>query len=328
MFHGRPYDSQLYVLLASQAACLCHGRYWARTSDLQLVERLRWTRDPKMFLSLRGRVAVDRAVRYEDAVEQEGYVQLPRVVLYNRDLSHGAKLLYAALRGFAWQDESCWPGQERLAESLGVTVKTVQRWIGELSDAGLVRIERRGLARTNRYVLPQLSDPDATPVSYQDTTPMSHKVETEKVETATKGIEEVWDHYLSAFNPRRKEPDAGQRKIIADALKVASVDELRTCIDACAASDFHQQRGDGQKAGRKHNRISDILKPKRASQYGSGYTQRERIDFWLDRSGSTGGLTEEERERIRSEWVEARNKWAEGNGPDPGPRPDYEGERQ
>lgn len=273
----------------------------------------------------------DKTVQYDREWDQAGFVLLPNPVLFS-ELSDGAVRVYAALAHHAREKEECWPGQARLAGMIGISEARIRARLRELADAGLIEIRRPGQGRTNRYVLIAGFGRSRTSKNGGLEPPLSNDELEEEKETRKNyyGIEgqAVWNHYLSAFNPRRKEPDAGQRKIIADALKVASVDELRTCIDACAASDFHQQRGDGQKAGRKHNRIGDILKPKRASQYGSGYTQRERIDFWLDRAGSTGGLTEEERERIRSEWVEARNKWAEGLGPDPGPRPNYEREGQ
>lgn len=125
---------------------------------------------------------------------------------------------------------------------------------------------------------------------------------------------------MEVFNPRRLAPDDGQRKIIREALKVATVEECKRCIDACFASDFHQRRGSGKIAGRKHNRIDDILKPKRASQFGNGYTQRGRIDFWLDRAEEApapGGPTQDERDAYEL----AMAKFESGEGDHPGPPP-------
>lgn len=236
------------------------------------------------------------------------------------------KLVLIALADNANDDGECWPGKKYLLAKTGIKDEsTLRRHFRKLEDAGLLKVERQrredGSQTANRYWL------NLAPPLGSQPTPLGSKPSLEPSIEPTQEVNtciEVWNHYLSAFSPRRKEPDEGQRKIIRDALKVASVSELKTCIDACAGSDFHQQRGGGKVAGRKHNRIGDILKPKRASQYGSGYTQRERIDFWLDRADKTGGQTQEDRDRIREEWVAARNRWAEGEGPDPGPRPNYE----
>ena len=50
----------------------------------------------------------------EDETLRRGFVLLPRQVLYAHNLSHSSKILYALLLGFAWQEESCFPGYGRL----------------------------------------------------------------------------------------------------------------------------------------------------------------------------------------------------------------------
>lgn len=272
---------------------------------------------------------MSKSVRFESEWEQAGFVKLPRPVLYHPELSQGAKLLYAALAGHAWEDEACWPGQEGLAVNLGAAVSTVRRWTRELEQAGLIAVEQRGMHLTNRYVLlshSPMSVPDRSRVSGQDRPPMSDEVEAEGIETESNScdeVEEVFAHYLSAFpNKRQKKADEGQRKVIRNALKVATADELKRCIDACACSDWHQRRGEHEnRAGGKHNSLSLILAPKsRGANYPSGRTQREQIDYWLARE-SKGGMSGEERERRIEEWVEARNIYANGEGPDPGATP-------
>lgn len=232
------------------------------------------------------------------------------------DTTPTQRLVLLCIADYANQDNEAWPSVRTIAERTGLSPASVYRNLSALSRSGHVtgRVEDGKRILTLRMDFSQgEKDSHSENAIYR---------RTQRNPQEPKGAEgEVWTHYLSAFNPRRKEPDEGQRKIIADALKVATVEECCKCIDACAASDFHQQRGDGQKAGRKHNRIGDILKPKRASQYGNGYTQRERIDFWLDRATESGGMSGEERERRIEEWVEARNKYANGEGPDPGATP-------
>ena len=54
-----------------------------------------------------------------DPVAAAGFTQVPNVILKSTDLSVGAKLTYALLLSYAWQKESCFPGQETLASRHG-----------------------------------------------------------------------------------------------------------------------------------------------------------------------------------------------------------------
>jgi hypothetical protein len=88
-----------------------------------------------------------------DLVSQKGYTIVPNYVLYTEKLSSHAKLVYATLLSYAWNKNAVFPGQERLAGDCGVGVATVRRAIRELKDAEFLTVIRRGLGRTNIYVL-------------------------------------------------------------------------------------------------------------------------------------------------------------------------------
>ena len=94
---------------------------------------------------------VDDNLRY-------GFAQVPRPVLKAQGLTLKAKAVYIALLDYAWQAGSCFPGQQRLAEDLDVSIDTVQRALGELRSFGLVDWERQGLNRPNIYFILRLSD--------------------------------------------------------------------------------------------------------------------------------------------------------------------------
>ncbi len=114
--------------------------------------------------------------------------------------------------------------------------------------------------------------------------------------------ETVWAHYVDTMNPRHKALDADTRKIIAAALKVASVGECCQAISGCAKSDFHMGRND---RGRKYNQITQILKGKRGSA-----TARERIDFFIDlaeKSGVQSGVPSASNARIQSAKQDVRD---------------------
>src|SRR5215208_2099219 len=61
-----------------------------------------------------------------DVLTAKGYTQVPNHVLVSDRLSPGAKLTYAMLLKYAWQNDSCFPGQERLAKDMGVTDRSVR----------------------------------------------------------------------------------------------------------------------------------------------------------------------------------------------------------
>lgn len=69
------------------------------------------------------------------------------------NLSVQSRLIYAILWTRMNGDNIAWPGQKYLAENVGIGVRMVQRYLGELKEAGLIEVERQGRRRTNRYFL-------------------------------------------------------------------------------------------------------------------------------------------------------------------------------
>lgn len=88
-----------------------------------------------------------------DKATQFGFTQVPNFILTEPNLSVGAKLTYAMLLRYAWQNDYCFPGQERLATDMGAGKRTVIRFMAELEKAGYIAVTRRGLGQTNLYQL-------------------------------------------------------------------------------------------------------------------------------------------------------------------------------
>jgi hypothetical protein len=88
-----------------------------------------------------------------DPIARYGFTQLPNFILRNPELSANAKTVYSLLLSYAWHNNLCFPGQERLAEHMGAHVSTVSRAITELEDCFLIEIERRGQGKTNFYTV-------------------------------------------------------------------------------------------------------------------------------------------------------------------------------
>lgn len=92
-------------------------------------------------------------VQHASSVAQAGFTMIPNAVLLNGNLSLGARMLYGVLKSYAWQSDEVWPGQERLAAELGISVRSFRDYGRELVRAELVRVRRRGRGLTNIYVI-------------------------------------------------------------------------------------------------------------------------------------------------------------------------------
>ncbi len=88
-----------------------------------------------------------------DPVVADGFTQVPNFILKNKQLTIGEKMTFAMFLSYAWHNESCFPGQERLAEDIGVTRRSVNTFVKGLEKKGFLTIQRRGLGKTNIYTL-------------------------------------------------------------------------------------------------------------------------------------------------------------------------------
>lgn len=52
----------------------------------------------------------------------------------------GAKLAYAMLLKYAWQDDACFPGQVTLAKHMGAAERSVRTYLKELETAALLEM--------------------------------------------------------------------------------------------------------------------------------------------------------------------------------------------
>ncbi len=88
-----------------------------------------------------------------DPATRHGFTMVPNFLLKSAAISAGAKLTYAMLLHYAWQNNYCFPGQERLAQDMGAGKRSVIRFMAELERTGFIAVKRRGLGRTNLYQL-------------------------------------------------------------------------------------------------------------------------------------------------------------------------------
>ena len=88
-----------------------------------------------------------------DVLSARGFTQVPNYVLESRNLSAGAKLTYAMLLKYAWENDYCFPGQDRLAADMGISRQTANKYVQELHKKAYIRIKRQGQGRPNVYTL-------------------------------------------------------------------------------------------------------------------------------------------------------------------------------
>src|SRR5665213_1535778 len=92
-------------------------------------------------------------LRGADAATAGGFTQVPNFLLKSKKLSSGDKMTFAMLLSYAWQNDFCFPGQEKLAEDLGLSDRSVRTHLKALEAAKLLTIQRRGQGKTNIYEL-------------------------------------------------------------------------------------------------------------------------------------------------------------------------------
>ena len=88
-----------------------------------------------------------------DIATQRGWTGVPNFILESKEISVGAKLIYAMLLKYARELDQCFPGQERLAQDMGNGERSVRRWLRELEKVGLISIKQRGQGRPNLYTV-------------------------------------------------------------------------------------------------------------------------------------------------------------------------------
>jgi len=89
---------------------------------------------------------------HRDRVAQRGFTQIENVVLFDERLSIGARVMYAALKHFAWRGDGEIPPQAEVAEALGVSERSLKTYASELREVGLVTMQRR-IGKPSLYVI-------------------------------------------------------------------------------------------------------------------------------------------------------------------------------
>lgn len=77
---------------------------------------------------------------------------LPMFIL-SKNISHGAKILYAILCNYAGEKDHCWPSQATLSKKIGCSISSIKNYLCELKNEHLIRVERESFSRSIYFIL-------------------------------------------------------------------------------------------------------------------------------------------------------------------------------
>ena len=102
-----------------------------------------------------GNLAKDRVERIivENELLRSGFAAFPYLIMRDKSLSIGARLAFAFLLMYAWQEGSCFTSQAKMADAIGISSRQLQRYLYELQNTGYIRIERQDRRFNNTYVI-------------------------------------------------------------------------------------------------------------------------------------------------------------------------------
>ena len=98
------------------------------------------------------RQRVERVI-VENEILRAGFAALPYVVLRDTRLSIGARLTYAVLLSYSWQDNETFAGQEKMSKDMGISERQLQRYLYELRDRRYIDISREDKRFNNTYII-------------------------------------------------------------------------------------------------------------------------------------------------------------------------------
>jgi hypothetical protein len=104
-----------------------------------------------------------------------GWAAVPNWVVRDPDIDRTTKMVYLVLSSHAGARKVCWPSQTTIAETIGVSTRTVKRALSDLRTMGLltVKVRRTPHGRRNDYHLhihPFSGDGDTGGPTHGDTT--------------------------------------------------------------------------------------------------------------------------------------------------------------
>jgi DNA-binding transcriptional ArsR family regulator len=88
-----------------------------------------------------------------DPISAGGFTQVPNFLLNDPKISANAKVVYAKLLSYAWNNDRVFPGQDTMSKDVGMSQSIISRAVKELEEQEWLEIQRRGQGKTNIYIL-------------------------------------------------------------------------------------------------------------------------------------------------------------------------------
>jgi DNA-binding MarR family transcriptional regulator len=86
-------------------------------------------------------------------MKNKNFTMVPNEILEANQLSANERLLLIELHSFKWQNDSCHPGQKRLASRMNLSIRYVRTLINNLEKHGLIKTVRSGFNTSNTYYM-------------------------------------------------------------------------------------------------------------------------------------------------------------------------------
>ncbi|MEG1142214.1 MAG: helix-turn-helix domain-containing protein [Clostridia bacterium] len=78
------------------------------------------------------------------SLTNQGFTPIENRLLKDTSLSCKARMLAIIISSYCHEGNECYPSQQTLANDMGMSVRSIQRYLTELKEAGIVRVIRRG----------------------------------------------------------------------------------------------------------------------------------------------------------------------------------------
>lgn len=97
---------------------------------------------------------INSAKNQENTNTQFTFAPLPNWLLKRKEISLGAKAVYARLLQYKGKNDYAYPKRQTLSEELGIQIRVVDRFINELTNNNLIVVKHVGCNRPNEYSFP------------------------------------------------------------------------------------------------------------------------------------------------------------------------------
>lgn len=186
-------------------------------------------------------------------INSQGYGNVPKLVMRDRNMSIGAKAVYAYFNSYAGGGDTCFPSISLICADLCISKGTLSKYLGELKNNGYITIEQikeNGRFSHNVYTivnvivnvkLPCTKISDTENIVYQELDTNNNSLNNNRRNNNNKiHIQEV----VSKFNticisfPKVTKLTDAREKTIKARLKEYSMQDIITVFEKAEKSDF------------------------------------------------------------------------------------------